>query len=105
VDADLDGIRKIFEINIVSLRVAYVQLAYRAWMTFAIDHQPASVGGLRPRRITQWCVPGGGHPAHRELAWRLGPAIRVSAVAPAVVDQVRGRALRGARTRSARRTR
>ena len=88
VDADLDGVRKIFEINIVST-LALVQLAYRAWMA---EHggsvvNLASVGGLRSTGVIA------GYGASKaavirlteELAWELGPAIRVNAVAPAVV--------------------
>ena len=48
VDADLDGVRKIFEINVVAA-LGFVQLAHRAWMG---EHggaivNLASVGGLR----------------------------------------------------------
>jgi NAD(P)-dependent dehydrogenase (short-subunit alcohol dehydrogenase family) len=88
VDADLDGIRKIFEINIVSM-IAYVQLAHRAWMG---EHggsivNLASVGGLRSTgKIAAY---GASKAAvirfTEELAWELGPSIRVNAVAPAVV--------------------
>jgi NAD(P)-dependent dehydrogenase (short-subunit alcohol dehydrogenase family) len=88
VDADLDGIRKIFEINIVSM-LAYVQLAHRAWMA---EHggsiiNIASVGGLRSTGVI--AAYGASKAAvirlTEELAWQLGPAIRVNAVAPAVV--------------------
>jgi NAD(P)-dependent dehydrogenase (short-subunit alcohol dehydrogenase family) len=88
VDADLDGIRKIFEINIVSM-IAYVQLAYRAWMA---EHggsiiNIASVGGLRSTGVI--AAYGASKAAvirlTEELAWQLGPAVRVNAVAPAVV--------------------
>ena len=48
MDADLDAVRKIFDVNVVAA-LGYVQLAYRAWMR---DHggsvvNLASVGGLR----------------------------------------------------------
>ena len=49
MDADLDGVSKIFEINVVAA-LAYVQLAYRAWMA---EHggavvNLASVAGSAP---------------------------------------------------------
>jgi len=88
MDADLDAIRKIFDVNVVAA-LAYVQLAYRHWMR---DHggavvNIASIAGLRSTGVI---APYGASKAAlirltEELAWQLGPMIRVNAVAPAVV--------------------
>ncbi|MGQ0773717.1 MAG: SDR family oxidoreductase [Pseudonocardiales bacterium] len=88
IDIDLGAVRKIFDVNVVAA-LGFVQQAHRAWMG---EHggsviNMASVGGLRSTgtigaygmskaaliRLTE------------ELAWELGPSIRVNAVAPAVV--------------------
>jgi NAD(P)-dependent dehydrogenase (short-subunit alcohol dehydrogenase family) len=88
VDADLDAVRKVFETNVVAA-LGYVQLAHRAWMG---SHggavvNVASVAGLRSTHDI------GAYGASKaalirlteELAWQLGPGVRVNAVAPAVV--------------------
>ena len=88
VDADLDAVRKVFDVNVLAA-LGFVQLAHRAWMGAhggAVVNM-ASVAGLRSTRDI------GAYGAAKaalirlteELAWQLGPRIRVNAVAPAVV--------------------
>ncbi|MGI8800470.1 MAG: SDR family oxidoreductase [Pseudonocardia sp.] len=88
MDADLDAVRKIFDVNVVAA-LGYVQQAHRAWMG---EHggavvNLASVAGLRSTGVIS--VYGASKAAlirlTEELAWQLGPSIRVNAVAPAVV--------------------
>jgi len=88
VDADLDAVRKTFDTNVVAA-LGFVQLAHKAWMG---EHggtivNLASVAGLRS---TGAIAAYGASKAAlirltEELAWQLGPAIRVNAVAPAIV--------------------
>jgi NAD(P)-dependent dehydrogenase (short-subunit alcohol dehydrogenase family) len=88
MDADLGAVRKIFDVNVVAA-LGFVQLAWRAWMS---EHggtvvNVASVGGLRS---TGMIAAYGASKAAlirltEELAWQLGPKVRVNAVAPAVV--------------------
>ncbi|HYH30302.1 MAG TPA: SDR family oxidoreductase [Pseudonocardia sp.] len=88
MDADLEAVRKTFDTNVVAA-LGFVQLAYKAWMG---EHggavvNLASVAGIR----SSGAIPAYGASKAalirltEELAWQLGPSIRVNAVAPAIV--------------------
>ncbi|MGA9870631.1 MAG: SDR family oxidoreductase [Rhodococcus sp. (in: high G+C Gram-positive bacteria)] len=88
MDADLDGVKKIFDTNVVAT-LGFVQEAFHGWMG---EHggavvNVASVAGIRSTGVI--AAYGASKAAlirlTEELAWQLGPAIRVNAVAPGVV--------------------
>ncbi|TFI42819.1 SDR family oxidoreductase [Rhodococcus sp. 1R11] len=88
MDADLVGVSKIFDTNVVGT-LGFVQNAFHAWMG---EHggavvNIASVAGIRSTGVI--AAYGASKAAlirlTEELAWQLGPKIRVNAVAPGVV--------------------
>ena len=88
MEADLSGVRKIFDINVVAA-LGFLQEAYKAWMkeNGGAVVNIASVAGIRSTSVI--AAYGASKAAlirlTEELAWQLGPSIRVNAVAPAVV--------------------
>lgn len=88
MELDLDVARKIHEVNVVAA-LAWTQKLHQAWMK---EHggsmvNIASVAGLRPAPMIGYYGVSKAALIHltEELAWELGPNIRVNAVCPAVV--------------------
>ncbi|MBT2412786.1 SDR family oxidoreductase [Streptomyces sp. ISL-12] len=91
VDADLDQVRETFDVN-VTAALGYTQLAWHAWMS---EHGGAvvNISSTAALRATgDIGVYGASKLAlcrlTEELAYQLGPKVRVNAVAPAVVKTV-----------------
>ncbi|MBB3042869.1 SDR family oxidoreductase [Nocardioides soli] len=88
VEADLDAGRKIVGVNCFGT-LAWVQAAYRAWMREhgGVVVNVSSVAGLRPARDIALYGASKAMLNYltQSLAMELAPAIRVNAVAPAVV--------------------
>lgn len=88
VEADLGAVRKIFDVNVVAA-LGFVQLAWKAWMA---EHggnvvNMSSVGGLRSTGVIAAYGASKAAMNHltAELAWQLGPSVRVNGIAPATV--------------------
>lgn len=107
MEADLDAVRKIFDVNVVAA-LGYVQQAYKAWMrdNGGAIVNVASVAGIRSTGVI--AAYGASKSAlirlTDELAWQLGPRIRVNAVAPGVVKTKFADALYSADEEAAART-
>lgn len=88
VDADLAAVRKIFDVNVTAV-LGWVQQAYRQSMSVSGGSilVVASVGGLRSGSSIGAYNTSKAAVIHlvRQLGAELGPAIRVNAIAPAVV--------------------
>lgn len=96
VHADLGAVSKIFSLNVVAC-LGWVQEAWRVSMA---EHggavlNVASVGGIRPGAQIGAYNASKAALIHltRQLALELGPAVRVNAIAPAVVKTQFARAL------------
>jgi NAD(P)-dependent dehydrogenase (short-subunit alcohol dehydrogenase family) len=88
IDADLNAVRKIFEVNVVAT-LAWAQLAWNTWQK---EHggailNVASVGGFVPGPFIGAYNSSKAALIHltRQLAQELGPKVRVNGIAPAVV--------------------
>lgn len=88
LDVEAEASRKIFEVNVISA-LEWVKLVHKAWMA---EHggsivNVASIAGLRPAPGIAMYGVSKAAVIHltEELAYELGPTVRVNAVAPAVV--------------------
>jgi NAD(P)-dependent dehydrogenase (short-subunit alcohol dehydrogenase family) len=100
VDADLDEVRQTFDVN-VTAALGFTQLAWYSWMS---EHGGAIVNMSSTaalRATGDIGVYGASKLAlsrlTEELAYQLGPKVRVNAVAPAVVKTVFAEPLYGGR--------
>lgn len=96
VDADPGAVRKIFEVNVISA-LAWVRETWTAWMrdNGGAVVNVASVGGIHNGPMLGAYNVSKAALIHltRQLAQELGPAVRVNAIAPAVVKTDFARAL------------
>lgn len=96
IDISAAAARKIFEVNALA-PLSWVQQAHRTWMSAHGGGivNVASVAGLRPAPGIGFYGASKAMLVHltRELAAEIGPAVRVNAVAPAVVKTRFARAL------------
>lgn len=88
MELDLDAARKIHETNVLAA-LAWTQKLHKAWLA---EHggsivNVASVAGVRPAPMIAYYGVSKAALIHltEELAWELGPNIRVNAICPAVV--------------------
>ena len=99
LDTDLDAARKVLEVNVLSA-FSWIQKAVRAGL--GSPESPggaivnvASIAGLGATGVLGWYGVSKAALIHltTELGYRLGPDVRVNAVAPAVVKTVFAQAL------------
>jgi NAD(P)-dependent dehydrogenase (short-subunit alcohol dehydrogenase family) len=89
LDADVDVVRKIFDTNVVAA-AQWIKAAMGAGLREsdrAAVVNVASIAGFNATGMIGWYAVSKAAVMHltRELAYQLGPAVRVNAVAPAVV--------------------